>query len=171
MKWILFTGTWRLTNEEVERDVRKAVREVIEQGNGIVTGGATGVDYFAMDEAMKIDPNASRLKVIIPANLVSYCHDYRTNWCTPPVTKDSIDNLEKILLHIQKTNPDALIEMPYDTITQEHYNLRHDEEVKVSDEVYAFQVNESTGTQDTIDKARRSDLPITVHKKYSIATV
>lgn len=39
MKWILFTGTWRLTNQEVEDDVRKATREVISSGNGIVTGG------------------------------------------------------------------------------------------------------------------------------------
>lgn len=49
MKWILFTGTWRLTNEEVEKDVCKAAREVIERGDGIVTGGATGVDYFAIE--------------------------------------------------------------------------------------------------------------------------
>ena len=39
MKWIIFTGTWRLTNDEVESDVRAAVREVLLAGNGIVTGG------------------------------------------------------------------------------------------------------------------------------------
>ena len=168
MKWILFTGTWRLTNQEVEKDVRSAAREAIERGDGIVTGGATGVDYFAMDEAMKIDPTASRLKVIIPANLKSYIADYYTNWCSAPVTRDSINDLEVLLKKIQVANPDALIEMPYDIITQEHYNLRHDEEVKISNEVYAFQVNNSTGTQDTIDKARQAGLPITLHKKYSI---
>lgn len=168
MKWILFTGTWRLTNETVERDVRKAAREVIQRGDGIVTGGATGVDYFAMDEAMKIDTTASRLKVIIPANLESYCRDYHTNWCTPPITTESIHALEKLLRQIQVANVEALIEMPYDMITQEHYNLRHDEEVQISDEVFAFQVNDSTATQDTIDKASRAGLPITVHKKYII---
>lgn len=66
------------------------------------------------------------------------------------------------------THHEALIEMPYNTITQEHYNLRHDEEVKISNEVYAFQVNNSTGTQDTIDKALRAGLPISLHKKYTI---
>ncbi len=168
MKWILFTGTWRLTNEEVEADVRKFAREVIERGDGIVTGGATGVDYFAMDEAMKIDPSASNLKIIIPANLESYCFDYYTNWCHFPITANSIQALEKLLRDIKKVNPDALIEMPYDIITQEHYNLRHDEELKISDEVYAFQINNSTGTQDTIDKASASGLPISLHKKYTI---
>ncbi len=110
--------------------MRKAVREILERKDGIVTGGATGVDYFAMDEAMKIDPLASSLKVIIPANLESYCFDYYTNWCTPPITHEIIQALEKLLKDIKNANPNALIEMPYDIITQEHYNLRHDEEVK-----------------------------------------
>lgn len=55
-------------------------------------------------------------------------------------------------------------------ITQDHYDLRHNEEVTFSDEVYAFQVNNSTGTQDTIDKAKASGLPVTLHKKYSISS-
>ena len=168
MKWILFTGTWKLANQEVEYDVREAVRNVISRGNGIVTGGATGVDYFAMDEAMKLHPDASRLKVVIPAMFQSYVYDYHTNWCIPPITTETINDLEKLLNQIKSMNPEALIEIPNDIITQEHYNDRHDEEVKISDEVYAFQVNNSTGTQDTIDKASNSGLPITLHKKYII---
>ena len=168
MKWILFTGTWRLTNREVENDVRTAVRDVLSHGDGIVTGGATGVDYFVMDEAMTLFPDASRLKVIIPAFLKSYIHDYRANWCQEPITQETIDDLEKILQKIKEVNPRALIEMPNDIITQEHYNLRHDEEIKISDEVYAFQVNNSAGAQDTIDKALKSGLPISLHKKYTI---
>jgi hypothetical protein len=59
--------------------------------------------------------------------------------------------------------------MPFDhAITQEYYDLRHNEEVKTSNEVFAFQVNKSTGTQDTIDKAEKSGLPITLHNHYTI---
>ncbi len=168
MKWILFTGTWKLTNKEVEDDVREAARQVLLRGDGIVTGGATGVDYFAMDEAMKLFPDASRLRVIIPALFESYVYDYHTNWCMAPVTAETIDALESLLGKIREADPKALVEMPNDIITQDHYNDRHDEEVKISDEVYAFQVNNSTGTQDTIDKAARSGLPISLHKKYVI---
>lgn len=168
MKWILFTGTWKLTNQEVENDVRQAARDVLARGDGIVTGGATGVDYFAMDEAMKLYPDASRLKVIIPAMFKDYIYDYHTNWLMEPVTVESINALEKLLQQIKDADPEALIEMPYDIITQDHYDLRHDEEVKISDEVYAFQVNNSTGTQDTIDKAAKSGLSISLHKKYVI---
>jgi preprotein translocase subunit YajC len=46
MKWILFTGTWRLTNKEIERDVRQAVLDVINRGDGIVTGGGYGGRLF-----------------------------------------------------------------------------------------------------------------------------
>lgn len=168
MKWILFTGTWKLTNKEVEEDVRSAVHNVLSRGDGIVTGGATGVDYFAMEECMQLYPDGARLKVIIPAVLKSYVVDYRTNWCVNPVTQDTITELQDLLERIKNTNPESLVEMPNDIITQEHYNLRHDEEVKISDEVYAFQVNNSTGTQDTIDKAIKSGLPISLHKKYTI---
>jgi hypothetical protein len=168
MKWILCTGTWRLTSREVENDVRAAVREVLSRGDGIVTGGATGVDYFAMHEAMKLYPDGSRLKVVIPAFLESYIKDYYANWCMEPVTKEKINDLEEVLRRIKAADPCALIEMPYDMITQYHYDLHNDEEVKISDEVYAFQVNDSTGTQDTIDKALRKGLSISLHKKYIV---
>src|ERR1035437_8450130 len=108
MKWILFTGTWRLTNKDVEHDVRVAVREVLSRGDRIVTGGATGVDYFAMDEAMKLYPDASRLKVIIPAMFKGYIYDYYTNWCKEPITKETINDLETLLLKIKTANQNHL---------------------------------------------------------------
>lgn len=168
MKWILFTGTWRLTNSEIENDVRTKTREVLSLGYGIVTGRATGVDYFAMDEAMKIYPDASRLIVVIPAYLKSYIYDYKTNWLESPVTEADIDNIEKLLRKIKRVNKKALIEIPNDIIDQSHYNERHEEEVRLSDEVYAFQVNDSTGTQDTINRAVKKGLPLTFYKKYII---
>ncbi len=166
MKWILFTGTWRLTNRQVEEDVRNSVREVIGRGDAVLTGGGTGVDYFAMDEAMKLQPDASRLKVIIPAYLEDFISDYYLNWCHEPITKKDIDGMASVLRKIKKINPASLVEMPYHTITQEHYFMRDTEEVKVSDEVYAFQVNKSVGTQDTIDKAKKAGLSVTLHKEY-----
>lgn len=168
MKWCLFTGTWRLTNAEVEEDVRAGVREVLSRGDGVVTGGATGVDYFAMDELSKLDPNFQKLKVFIPALLPAFIIDYRNNWQHAPITAHDIDALEALLYDMQKKNPNALFELPETIITQEHYDLRHNDEVKCSDMVYAFQVNASTGTQDTINKARAAGLPIALHKQYSI---
>jgi hypothetical protein len=168
MKWILFTGTWRLTNAEVEKDVREAVREVVARGDGVLTGGATGVDFFAKDEALKQNPDATRIKIIIPAFLEDYIHDVHTNWCTPPITKEYVDRLAELLRKIKEIRPESIIEMPNKIITQHHYDLRNIEEVKVADGVFAFQVNKSSGTQQTIDEANLVGVPILLHKEYAI---
>ncbi len=170
MKWVIFTGTWRLVNKELENDVRHAARTVFERGDGMLTGGATGADYFAMDEWVKLNPECTRLRVFIPAKLGHYILDYRKNWKHDPITDVDIDNLEYLLKLIKERNPSAIFEVRKDSgdITQAEYDIRHDEEVTFSDEVFAFQVNNSTGTQDTLDKAQKAGLPITLHKKYTI---
>ena len=171
MKWILFTGTWRLTNKEVENDVREAAREVFLRGGGLVTGGATGVDYFAMDEFVKLDPTCTRIRIFIPAKLEHFIDDYRKNWKHAPINDLAIDRLETILKTVEERNPSAILAPKKNEgdISQDDYDLHHNEEVVFSDEVYAFQVNKSTGTQDTIDKAKKEGLPITLHKQYTIA--
>lgn len=170
MKWVIFTGTWRLTNKEVEHDVRLAAREVFGCGDGLVTGGATGVDYFAMDEWLKLDPACTRIRIFIPARLTHFIADYYKNWKHDPITDHDIDNLSHLLTIIKERNPAAVFEVRKDEgdILQEEYDIRHNEEVTFSDELYAFQVNNSTGTQDTINKAEAAGLPVTLHKKYTI---
>lgn len=170
MKWIIFTGTWRLTNKDVEHDVRAEARRIFNEGYGLVTGGATGVDYFAVDEWLTLDPNCTRVRIFIPARLEHFIADYRKNWQHAPVTSSDIDNLEHLLRTVKERNPSAMLEMRKEEgdITQDLYDLRHNEEVMFSDEVFAFQVNNSTGTQDTIDKARAAGLLVSIHKKYTI---
>jgi hypothetical protein len=170
MKWTIFTGTWRLTNKEVEHDVRLAARQVFERGDGLVTGGATGVDYFAMDEFLKLNPDCTRMRIFIPARLEHFITDYRKNWKHAPISEIDIDNIEYVLKLIKTRNPSAVFEVRKEEgdITQNEYDLRHNDEVTFSDEVYAFQVNNSAGTEDTITKAKAAGLPVTLHKKYTI---
>jgi hypothetical protein len=52
--------------------------------------------------------------------------------------------------------------------TKMAYIARNQEEVNRADAVYAFQVNDSLGTQDTIDKAVTKGIPILLHKKYAL---
>ncbi len=124
-----------------------------------------------MDEFVKLNPSCSHIRVFIPARLDHFISDYRKNWMNEPITSADIDNLETILKVIKERNPSAMFEMKKETgdITQDLYDLRHNEEVTFSDEVHAFQVNNSSGTSDTITKANAAGLPITLHKKYSIA--
>lgn len=171
MKWSIFSGTWRLTNKQVENDVRQKAREIFEQGNGLVTGGATGVDYFAMNEFVKLNPECTRIRVFIPARLSHYIKDYRKNWKHHPIDDADIDNLEYLLNIIKTRNPSAVFEVRKNEgdISQAEYDLRHNEEVTFSDEIYSFHVNESTGTSDTLAKCTAAGLPIILHKKYTIS--
>jgi len=77
MKWIAISGSWRKTNEQVESDVRKVVREIITSGNGIVSGGALGVDYIAIDEALILNPSATQIRIYLPTTLQIYSAHYR----------------------------------------------------------------------------------------------
>lgn len=170
MKWIIITGTWRITTPQVEKDVREVVRKIISEGNGIVTGGATGVDFFAMDEYFKHDQSCKNLRTFIPAKLSHYISDYHKNWCHDPVSHEDIDRLQNLLIKIKQANPAGFFEVRKDSgdITQEEYNLRHDEEVTFSDALYSFRVNSSRGTSDTINKAQKAGLEILDCKEYVI---
>jgi hypothetical protein len=46
VKWIAISGSWKLTNASIEAKVREVVQDIIQQGNGIVSGGALNVDYL-----------------------------------------------------------------------------------------------------------------------------
>jgi predicted Rossmann fold nucleotide-binding protein DprA/Smf involved in DNA uptake len=52
MKQILITGSWRYIRADVERDVRAAVRDILNRGDAIITGGALGVDEWATDAVL-----------------------------------------------------------------------------------------------------------------------
>jgi hypothetical protein len=63
----------------VEKDVRDALRKIFDNGDNLIVGGATGVDYFALHEVMKNKKNLSRVRVVIPARLSAYKKDYYKN--------------------------------------------------------------------------------------------
>ncbi len=123
-----------------------------------------------MDEFLKLNPDCTRIRIFLPARLHHFIEDYHKNWKHSPVTSTDIDDLAHILKIIKQRNPSALFEVRKESgdITQAEYDLRHNEEVTFSDEVYAFQVNKSDGTSDTIEKARKAGLPITIHNHYEI---
>lgn len=168
MKWYGITGSWRLTNATIENDVRNKVSGIIKSGNGIVTGGALNVDYFALNEALKLNPNANQIKVFLPVTLPRYAEHYRKRAKTGVITETQADTLITQLTALQKANPTALIENFQNSVVDATtYFERDTDVVKASDEVYAFQVNNSSGTQDTIDKAKKKGIPIQVFT-YSI---
>ncbi|MFC1625969.1 hypothetical protein ACFL1Q_02935 [Patescibacteria group bacterium] len=162
-KWVGISGSWAITTKEVERDVRKVVRKVVEKGGGIVTGGALNVDSFATDEAIKIDPQCKHLKIFLPATLKLYSAHYRKRAKEGVITEKQAEDLISQLEYVYEMNPKAIIENKINTIVDKTtYFERNSEVVKASDELFTFHVEESIGggTIDTAEKARKSGIPV-----------
>ncbi len=76
MRWYAISGTWKLTNEKVQREVREKVQKILEAGNGIVTGGALGVDYYATQAVLDFGDVPRQLKLCLPIKVKDFCNHY-----------------------------------------------------------------------------------------------
>ena len=169
MKWIAISGSWRNTNKKIERDVRSVIRKIIAEGNGIVAGGALGVDYFATDEAMKVDPFCKKIKIFLPAKLEIFAKHFFKRAKEGVITQKQAKDLINQLTRLKKTNPKALIEnKEHTTINKEAYYARILKIITASDELIAFHVNQSEGTQYTINQAGKKKIPVKIFT-YSLA--
>ncbi len=161
MQWVAISGS-RKINRAIEADVRRSVREIMAAGNGIVAGGAPGVDYIAVDEGLRHNPDASRIKVIIPVSLDEYERYFRSRVRNRSLPNREVNALLQQLKKIKGLQPEHFIELKGDRCNTRTYHERNSEVVKQSSLVQAFQVNASTGTQDTIDKAKKAGKPVNV---------
>jgi|SRR5680860_715771 len=168
MKWIGISGSWRKINQEIEGNVRKIVREIMMRGDGIVSGGALGVDSIALDEALKIDIMADRIKIFLPTTLKIYTAHYRKHALIGTITSKQAENLVRQLTGLQKNNSEALIENQDGNFTEktkkEVYYQRNSDIIVVSDELVAFRVksekSKGRGTLDAVRKARKKGIPV-----------
>lgn len=167
MKWVAISGSWRTTNQQVEDDVRAHVSTIIKKGDGIVTGGALGVDFIATDEVLKHDPLAQSIKIILPTPLTVYRSHYLQKAQEGIITMTQATKLVVQLESVQKSSPRSLIEMFYTACNPQTYYARNTAVLDAASELLAFQVNDSQGTQDTIDKALALGYPVQ-HLKYKI---
>ncbi len=167
MKWIGISGGWRKTNKEVEEKVRSIVRDIISRGDGIVSGGALGVDSFALDEALKNDPTAKRIKIFIPVALGLYSAHYRKRATEGVIKSEQAESLIKQLMDLKKRNSSAFVENTKNTIVDTTtYYQRNLSVVSVSDELIAFHIksekSDGLGTLDSVQKAREKGIPVQV---------
>lgn len=167
--WFGITGSWRTTSDEVEQDVRETVRRILVRGDGIVTGGALNVDYFATDEALILDPGAQQIKVFLPVPFDLYAAHYRKRAEERVITPEQAEYLIAQLETLQKRNPAAVVENVRNTVVDPAtYFERNTEVVNASDAVIGFQVNGSEGVEDTVNKALGQEKPVYL-RTYTVA--
>jgi hypothetical protein len=167
MQWIAISGSWRKFNADVERDVRAAVAEVMARGDGIVTGGALGVDSIAVSEALKHNPTADRIKIILPSSFATYARHFRKRAQEGVITTEQAETLIALIADVQRRHKPSVVEMSHRVLNEATYYERNTKILEGISELLAFQVNGSAGTQDAIDKARQAGLAVRV-KSYAL---
>jgi hypothetical protein len=167
MHTVAISGSWKIATPQVESDVRNRVRNIVERGDGIVTGGALGVDSVATDEVLdQVDFRPEQLKVILPTSLETYAAHYRLRAQEGKISSDQAETLIDQLEEVSQRG--TLVELPHTVVNQETYYLRNTAVLEAADSLAAFQVNKSAGTQDTIDKARARGMAVD-HLEYIVA--
>ncbi|OGI71169.1 hypothetical protein A3B84_01395 [Candidatus Nomurabacteria bacterium RIFCSPHIGHO2_02_FULL_35_13] len=165
MKWIAIAGGWRKTNSQIEEDIKRVVRKIISRGDGIVSGGAQGVDYIATEEALKNGYGQDCLKIIIPSTLEIYKNHYLKRAKEGVLT---YERTEKLITQLTEVKKRGCLEEGKDTIIENPAYFRRIEKIIYeADELIAFHINKTEGTQYTIDKAKEKGIPIKIFN-YSL---
>lgn len=167
MQWIAISGSWRKVSAEVERDVREEVTKILLAGDGIITGGALGVDFIATREALAMDAAARQIRIILPTSFTIFADHFSKRAGEGVITFDQAEMLIRQLNEVKSRNNAAIVELEYTVCNPETYHARNSAVIRAADRLIAFQVNDSQGTQDAVDKAVLKGIPIQ-HKKYSL---
>jgi len=164
MEWIGISGSWRHSTPRLEQDVIKQVTKIIANGDGIVTGGALGVDYLATETVLKLDKTLKRLKIIIPTDLNNYTQHFKMRAKEGVITNKQASLLIDQLKSVYKIRPNAIIEVQNAVaVDQKAYYVRNTAVVRACKRLVAFQVNNSQGTQNAIETARNMGKKVKIY--------
>lgn len=169
MKWQCFSGSWRETNPAMRQLIADRVAAAMLAGDGIVSGGAAGVDYWTLHEALRRDVDATHVKIFIPGTPERYfAHLFDETSHGQYVTAAEVVPLVAQLRELQRRNPRALISDARElVIDHDAYWRRDSAEIAAADALVAFpartEFGVGLGTWDTIAKARRKGIPVEIH--------
>ena len=165
MKWYGISGSWRNITSDVERDVKDAAESIIlYQGGsregeinprkGIVTGGALGVDFLAAQTVLEKGDPERQLRIYLPVGLEKYLEYYESMAKKGAITYTQAADLARLLTGFRAISSGIISHYgDYEEVNRKSYYERNTGIVRLCDELYSFQVNDSRGTQDAIDKA------------------
>ncbi len=169
MSWYAISGSWRTINDKVKRDVERTVEKIILAGDGIINGGALGVDYIATDVVLRKGNPRTQLRLYLPIRLEDLCKHFFKRAEEGVITKKQAARVTSQWEEVARICRDCIYDnLGFSKANIESYYARNTKIVEDCDGLYAFQVNDSKGTKDAIDKAKRLGKEVHV-KKYYIA--
>ncbi len=133
----------------------------------MLSGGALNVDYFATDVAMKLNPAADKIKIYFARILELYAAHYRKRAGEGVITIKQAEDLIFQLEELKRRNPNSIIENKTNKmVDNKAYFERNGAVVDASDALLAFQVNDSFGCEDAIQKALNQGKNVLFGKIY-----
>ena len=167
MKWYAISGSWRRGNDELNLNVKETVSRIISEGNGILTGGALGVDDVATTTVLHNGSPSKQLRIYLPVSLERYTKHLWKRAEERVITNQQADSLTYRLSHLKEHFPECIIDnTSFKDVNPESYYARIDRIVGECDELHAFHVNDSEGVGYSIDKAKEMGKPVHVKKYY-----
>ena len=162
MKWLAVVGT-REVNDTIRRDIEQFVGQKIADGNGIVSGGATGADHEAARLAYEHGLEAARFRVFLPVELELYCQALYDRVVVGKCRQDDAVATVALLRDIAKNRPGVLHDTTeFTEVNAESFHARNCQIVDLADELVAFRVNDSRGTTFTVDQAKEKGILVSV---------
>lgn len=168
MRWYAISGSWRKANDEVKEDVEKLVKKIILRGEGIITGGALGVDYIATQVVLDIGVAADKLRLFLPVRLKEFCRHYFKSASEGVITIHQAEIITAQLNAVAKISQACIYDdWGFTEVNEKSYYARNTKIVEACDVLYAFQVNGSKGVADAVAKAKQLGKEIHV-KRYDV---
>ena len=162
MKWLAVVGT-REVNDTIRRDIEHFVGQKIADGNGIVSGGATGADHEAARLAYEYGLEAARFRVFLPVKLELYCQALYDRAVAGKCRQDDAIATIALLRDIARNRPGVIRDTTeFTEVNAESFHARNCQIVDLADELVAFRVNDSRGTTFTVDQAKEKGIPVSV---------
>jgi len=142
--------------------VKEKTVQAFDQGYHVITGGATGVDTFVIEEALEQNPDADRLTILIPEPL-DEAYYWDENW--GELTDEArmrLDRAEEAVKRVMAINPAAVkADLGKDVEEKEKVSLRNRMLMEEADEVLGFLIRPSGGTIYTLRRARELGKKVT----------
>jgi len=169
-RWVGVIGSWRAAARPFEKKVRELVREAARRGEGIITGAAIGVDRIAIEEALKFDPEAARLKVFLECGFEEFIGHYRKRAGQGMVKREAAEALIALISGLRGRNPAAVVDHPGTPfVDKAAYFARNTRIVEAADSLAVFVTLSDTsvgaGTMDAVVKAKQKGIPVQVFER------
>lgn len=162
MEWLAVVGS-RYTTPKMRRDIGRYVTQKIADGYGIVSGGGTGVDTYAVQIALELEIDPRRVRVFLPATVDRYSDELRQRAlegkCKSDDAEETIRQLHSLASHTLGT---VLYPEDVETIDARAFHARNRRIVSYADELVAFRLGQSRGTTYSIDRARQKGIQVQV---------